>query len=327
MKHDRRRFLQQSIAVSLSASPFLAGAADAYPSKPIRWVIGLPAGGVSDLMARTVAQRLSERLNQQVVVENRPGATGIIAADVVAKSAPDGYSLLFGTPGPMAILPALGAKLPFDVNHDLRPVGLVGRLPLVLVVPASLPARNLSELLALARSSPGKLNYASTGAGSVSHLGMEMLKYAARVKIEHVPYKGQSAAMADLIAGNVQMLLDGWATTTQHVTADKLRFLAVAGPTRSRAHAQVPTFGESGFPGFDASPWYGAWAPSATPPDVAKRFEDALLETVSSTAVATRLEELGMEALPGNSARLSSFVLHEKLRWTDIIRQTNLKLE
>ncbi len=301
--------------------------AQAYPTKPIRLIVGFAAGGSSDVMARTIAQQLAERLGQQVIVENKTGASGIIAADTVAKAVADGYTLLFGVPGPIVILPALGTKLPYDPIKDLVPVSLVANLPLALVVPSTLPAQNLKELLDLARTQPGKLNYASTGPGSVTHLGMEMLKYAAGVDIQNVSYKGQAAALPDLMAGTVQMMLDGWATTIPHVNSGKLRFIAVTTAQRSAVQPQVPTVAEQGFPGFNASPWYGVWAPAGTPQGVIAKLSAELVVVTSSPTLRNRFKELGIDPLTGDFRQFADFILSEQKRWADLIRQANIKVE
>ena len=303
------------------------GRAQTYPLRPLRMVIGFTASGASDVMARTVAQHLGARLGQSVVVENRPGASGVIAADAVAKAAPDGHTLLFGLPGPMVILPALGMRLPYDPIKDFAPVGLAGNLPLVLVVPSALPARNLAELLALARAQPGRLNYASTGAGSTTHLGMELLKHAAGVDIRHVPYKGQAAALPDLLAGEVQMLLAGWSTAMPHVRSGRLRTIAVTGDQRSAIQPDVPTMAELGVAGVDPSLWCGVWAPAGTPEPALARLSEELAAVMQSGAVRERFGELGMEPLASDPVRFARFIGSEQARWQRVVREARLRLE
>ncbi|MGE4241245.1 Bug family tripartite tricarboxylate transporter substrate binding protein [Ramlibacter sp.] len=323
---SRRRFTAGSLA--LLAAPWSHHArAQAFPSKPIRFIIGFTASGAADVMCRTVAQHLGTRLGQSIAVENRLGASGIIAADAVAKSPPDGYTLLFGLPGPMVILPALGQKLPYDPIKDFAPVGPAGNLPLVLVVPSGLPAQNLKELIALAKAQPGKLNYASTGPGSTTHLGMELLKHAAGLDIRQVPYKGQAAALPDLLAGNVQMLLAGWSTAIPHVKSGKLRYIAVTGDQRSAAQPQVPTMAELGIPGIDPSLWCGLWAPAGTPADIVTKLSTELAAVTQSAPVRERFAELGMDPMTADAQQFARFVQSEQTRWVRVIKETNLKME
>lgn len=302
--------------------------AQTFPSKPLRLIIGFSAGGSSDILARLLAQGLTERLGQQVIVENRLGASGIISADVVVKSPPDGYTLLLGVPGPIITSPALGMKLPYDPIKDLVPVVLVAHTPMAFVVSSTVPVDNLQELIAYAKANPGKLNYASTGAGSMTHLSMEMLKHAAGVDIRHVPYKGAVSAIPDLIAGNVQMMMDaGWDNTLPHVKTGKLKYMGVSSIKRSSAQPQVPTIAEGGFPGFDASPWYGVFAPAGIPAGVRTRLAKEVAAVVESPSVRKRFADLGFEPMTGDGAVFSNFILSERVRWVKIIHDGNIKLE
>lgn len=296
-----------------------------YPSRPVRLVIGLAAGGPSDVMARTVAQALGERLGQQVIVDNKPGVGGNIAAELVAKSAPDGYTLFFTSTGPLAVAPSLFSKLAYDPIKDFAPIGLVANLPLVLVVPTSLPVHNLTELLALAKSRPGELMYASAGNGGTTHLAMELLKSAANVNIQHVPYKGTSAAMPDLVSGQVQMVLDGWSGTQPMVKAGKLRQIAVAVDKRLTVAPDVPTIAESGFPDFNASPWYGIVAPAGTPKAVVDRLGAELRATMATPSVREKFATLGMEPLSNSPAEFAAFIEKETTKWTKVVKLSGAK--
>lgn len=324
---SRRSAVSALAAVLLSSIGIGANAQGSYPNKPIRLVVGFAAGGSSDVMAREIAKQLSIRLGQQIIVENRTGASAVIAADAVAKASADGYTLLFGVPGPIVILPALGQKLPYDPIKDFAPVGLVGNLPLALVVPVNFPANNLQELIAVAKAQPGKLNYASTGPGSTTHIGMEMLKFFAGVDIQQITYKGQAAALPDLITGQVHMMLDGWATTLPHVKSGKLKFIAVTTPQRSAVQPQVPTVAEQGFPGFDASPWYGVWAPASTPHDVVAKVSAELAVVTQSQQIKERFAELGIDPLTAESMQFVRFMQTEQARWSKVIREAKIKMD
>lgn len=240
-------------------------AAQAYPNKPIRLIVPYAAGGATDLMARSIAQKLGAGLGVQVVVDNRGGAGGNIAADIAAKAPPDGYTLFFGATGQLVINPVLYAKLTFDPMKDFAPIGLVGQLPLFLTVPVTLPINSVAELVAAVRAKPDKFNYGSSGIGGTTHLAMEMLKARTGMSITHVPYKGTAAAVNDMLGGSLQVMFDAWATTGPHVHSGKLRFLAVSSATRSAFEPKVPTVAESGYPGFDLGVWYGLLAPAGTP--------------------------------------------------------------
>lgn len=310
-----------SAVVSISAS------GQTYPQRPIRLVIGLAAGGPSDVMARTVAQVLGERLGQQVVVDNKPGVGGNIAADLVAKSAPGGYTLFFTSTGPLAVSPSLFSKLPYDPVKDFAPVGLVANLPLVLFVTSSLPASNLGELLALARARPGQLMYASAGNGATTHLAMELLKSAANVDIQHVPYKGTAAAMPDVVSGQVQLMMDGWSGSQPMVKAGKLREIAVAVEKRISVAPNIPTIAESGFPGFNASPWYGIVAPAGTPKPIIERLSTELKAAMANPDVRAKFASLGMEPLSSSPAEFASFIQSETAKWTKVVKISGAKLD
>ncbi len=302
-----------------------AAYAQAYPTKPIRLVIGLSAGGPSDVMARTVAQALGDRLGQQIVVDNKTGAGGNIATNIVAKSSPDGYTLLFGSTGSLAVAPTLYPKLPYDPIKDLAPVGLVANLPLVLVVPTSLPVRTMSDLLSLARSKPGELNYASAGVGATTHLAMELVKSTAGIDIRHVPYKGTAAAMPDLVSGQIHMVLDGWSGPEPMVKAGKLRQIAVAVDKRLSIAPDLPTIAESGFPGFNASPWYGVLAPTGTSKDIIAKLSSELVKVMASPAIKERFSSLGMEPLTSDPEQFAAFIMSENTKWAKVVQQSGAK--
>lgn len=306
------------LALSTMAS---TSSAQTYPTKPIKLILGITVGGPSDLMARTVAQALGQRLGVAVVVENKPGVGGNVAADFVAKSAPDGYTLMFGLTGPLAIAPTLYDKLPYDPIKDFAPIGLVGSLPLTLVVPNSLGITNLKQLLELAKAKPGSLTYASSGGASTAFLAMELLKVTAGVDIRHVPYKGASAAQPDIIAGRVDMGFDGWTTSHALAQAGKLRQIAIAVDTRLVAAPDLPTIAESGFPGFNASPWYGILAPAGTPEIIVEKLSQELKNVMNNPAMKERFSAIGMVPLTSTPAEFSQFIKNETLKWRDIAKR------
>lgn len=322
MKKLFQRFAGVVLAVCASAAT-----AQSYPVKPIKLVIGLAAGGPSDVMARTVAKALGDRLGQQVVVENRTGVGGNIAADAVAKSPADGYTLFFGSTGPLAVSPTLFRNLSYDPLKDFAPIGLVANLPLVLVVPTSLPVQNMQELIAYAKARPGALNYASAGNGGTTHLGMELLKSEAGLDIKHVPYKGTAAALPDVVAGSVQMVMDGWSGPQPLVKAGKLRQIAVAVDKRLTVAPDVPTIAESGLPGFNASPWYGILAPVGTPPAIVDKLGTALTAVMASEPVKEKLESLGMEPLTSSPSQFAVYLRSENVKWAKVVKQSGAKVE
>lgn len=321
INYSRRIFAAAIAATSVLTSGLTFAQTGTYPSKPIKLVVGYTAGGATDIMARTVAQYLSDRLGQPVVVENRTGAGASIAVSFVTSAPPDGYTLLFTTAGPLFITPR-GEPL-----KELTAVGLAGNMPLVLVVPANSPANNLSELLALAKGKPGKMTYSSVGTGGMTHIGMEMLKHVAGVDIMQVRYKGQAAATPDLIAGRIDMLLDGWAPSMQNVDSGKLKYLAVVTPNRSAVRPSVPTVAEQGFPGFDASQWFGIFAPAHTPKSIIKNLSDALVEITNSQEFKNKFKDLGFDAMTASSDEFSKFVDSERMRLTKVLKDANIKLD
>jgi len=326
MKFPIRRALLALLPAVLTALP-TAAYAQTYPTKPIRMLIGLSAGGPSDVMARTVASALGERLGQPVVVENKPGAGTTIATDLVAKANPDGYTLLFGTTGALSVAPTLYKKLSFDPVKDFAPVGLVANLPLVLVVTNSLPVKNVGELIALAKAKPGELNYASAGVGVTTHLAMELLKTESGVDIRHVPYKGTSAAWPDVVSGQVQMVMDGWSGADPYAKSGKARIIAAAVDKRLAVAPDIPTIAESGFPGFNASPWYGILAPAGTPREIVAKLSTELAAVMSSPAIRERFTTLGMEPLRSTPEEFSAFIKSDITKWARAVNQSGATVD
>lgn len=299
--------------------------AQAYPAKPVRIVVPFAAGGGTDLVARTVGAKLGQNLGQTFVVDNRAGASGAIGTELAAKSAPDGYTLLMGSSGPISINPALNPKLPYDPLRDLTPVALITTLPYLTVVHPSLPVRSIKELIALAKARPGELNYASPGSGSSTHLATELFKSMARVRIVHVPYKGVAPAATDLVSGQVQMLTGDLNTLMPHVSSGKMRAIAVTGARRSALLPDMPTIAEAGVPGYEASGWFGFLAPAATPPDIVRRLNGAIVNALQSDDLRKRLAALGGEVAGGTPEQFGEHLRRELDKWGRVIRTLGLK--
>ncbi len=302
--------------------------AENYPDRVVRIVDPYPPGGSVDVMARILAQKLSETFGQQVIVENRSGAGGNTGADSVAKSDPDGYTLLFSAPGPLAINPTLYHKgLPFDPAKDFAPIALFATIPTVLMVHPSVPAHNVQELIALARKEPGQINFASAGIGSTNHLSGEMFKSMAKIDIVHVPYRGAGPAMADLIGGHVQMFFDLLPTSLPQISAGKVRALANAGAKRPPSLPDLPTVAEQGLPGFDASSWVGFVAPAKTPAPALARLREATAAVLKQPEVIARLRELGAEPGTRFGNDFSAFLQDETKKWAEVIRTSGATAE
>ncbi|CAM5779068.1 Bug family tripartite tricarboxylate transporter substrate binding protein [Rhizobacter fulvus] len=314
-------------ALMVLAAVATDAAAQAYPNKPIRLIVPYAAGGATDLMARSIAQKLGTGLGVQVIVDNRGGAGGNIAAEMAAKAPPDGYTLFFGATGQLVINPALYAKLNFDPMKDFAPIGLVGQLPLFLTVPATSPVNSVAELVAAVRAKPDKFNYGSSGIGGTTHLAMEMLKAHTGMSITHVPYKGTAAAVNDMLGGSLQVMFDAWATTGTHVHSGKLRFLAVSSAARSSFEPKVPTVAESGYPGFDLGVWYALLAPAGTPPDVIARLSAETAKVTAQPELKQIFATMGMEPMTGSAEQLGSFMRSEAVKWAKVVRDSGAKAE
>lgn len=296
-----------------------------YPLKAIRVVVPTVPGGATDLTARLVGQKLAERLGQAVVVENRPGGNEVIGTDFVAKSAPDGYTVLVAAPAAIVVLPHL-QKLPYSVDKDLAPISLVAVTPLILVVPPSLPAQTVSELIALAKAKPGQLAYASTGSGGVQHLAAELLKISAKIDLVHVPYKGAGQVMQDLIGGQVPIFFSGMPPAMPHVRSGKLRALAVTSTQRSASAPDVPTMAEAGVPGFDISNWFAFFAPAGTPSDVLGRLNTEINLALKQPDVREKLASAGAEAVGSSPEELARFLRAESAKFASLIKVSGAKL-
>ena len=315
------------VVVALLCSTSSAHAQTAYPARPIRFVVPFTPGGSGDVFARPIAQKMSESLGQQVIVENRPGSGGVIGSEVVAKAPPDGYTIMMGLTANVVINPALYAKLPYDPARDFAPVTLVATGPYVLVVPPSLPASNVKQLLALARARPGELAYVSFGSGSMGHLAGELFSSMAGVKLLHVPYKTLGQGLTDLVSGQVQLLFHGIASAQPHVRSGKLRAIAVSGAKRSPAMPQVPTVSESGVKGFEVTGWYGVFVPAGTPQDIIGRLHKEVVRALSLPDVRERLSTEGAELVGNSPAEFDAFVRRELPKWAKIVKLSGAKVE
>ncbi|MBI1736420.1 MAG: tripartite tricarboxylate transporter substrate binding protein [Candidatus Rokubacteria bacterium] len=300
--------------------------AQTYPAKPVRLIVPFAPGGSNDIMARLVGQKLGERLGQPFVVDNRPGASGIIGTDAAAKAAPDGYTVLMMSLT-LAVNPSLYAKLPYDTEKDLLPVSLVASAPLMLVVNPSIPARTLPEFLAYARANPDKLNFGSGGAGTTPHLAGEMVKSMAGLKVTHVPYKGGGPALADLVGGQIQFMLENIPSTLPFVKGGRLRALAVTGAKRSPLVPDLPTLDEAGLKGFEIVGWNGLFVPAGTPPPLVAKLHTETVKVLALPDVKERLATLGADGVGSSPEEFTAFVRAELRKWAKVVKEAGIKLE
>jgi tripartite-type tricarboxylate transporter receptor subunit TctC len=298
-----------------------------YPSKPVRWVVPFPAGGSADLMARMIAPDLGKSLGQQVVVENRPGASAIVGAEYVAKSAADGHTILQCNVGQMAINPSLYPKLPYDPLRDFAPITVIASVDNVMVVTPSLPANSVRELIELARKHPGQLNFTSSGAGSLTHLTGELMKRQAKIQMVHVSYKGSAPAAVDTMAGFVQIMYDNLPGALENIKAGKLKALAILSRERSPALPQVPTLHESGFPGYDMVSWQCVAAPAGTPRAVVDRLSTEIAAVLKTPPIRDRMATLGAKVVANTPDEFAKYLRDESAKWSKAVRDAGIKLE
>jgi tripartite-type tricarboxylate transporter receptor subunit TctC len=309
-----------------AGSMSLAQAQD-YPSHPIKFILPQPAGGAVDLIARTLGERLSEQMKQPVVVENRPGANGGLAAADVARSTPDGYTLFVAVDTNLVVNPSLYPNLPYDPFRDFAPISVLTRLPLVLVANPQVPASNVRELIAYAKANPGKLNYASIGLGTQQHLGMELFKLMTKTDINQVEYRGTAAAMTDVIAGNVDIMFTGTPSAQGMSEGGKLKLLAVTGKTRSPLLPDVPTVEESGVPGFTLSGWFGILAPAKTPKPILIRLTAEVHKATADPTFVQKMNVQGLEVIGSTPAEMLALMQSDTKKWADVIRLTGVKIQ
>jgi tripartite-type tricarboxylate transporter receptor subunit TctC len=315
------------VLTATSAAPYLATAADSkYPARPIRVVVASAAGGGVDAVARILAPKLTESMGQTWIVDNRAGAGGNVGAEIVARASPDGYTFLACTSTLLTVNPSL-YKMSFDMQRDLQPITVLAAGEQVVVVHPSVPAKTLQELIALAKKSPGALNYASAGVGTAIHLGAELLNMRAGIDMKQVPYKGGGPAAAAVLAGEVQVLVGTVASTIPFMQSGRVRALATTGAKRSRLLPDLPTVAESGYPGFEAGLWFALLAPAATPKAITDRVRNDTVKALQQTDVQTAMSRQGLEPAPSTSADLAARISKESATWASLVKKLGIKVE
>ena len=303
-----------------------AGAQEAYPSRPVRFILPFPPGGGTDILGRIIAERLSASLGQPVVTENRGGAGGNVGAEAAAHSAPDGYTIVLVAPS-LAISPSLYSKLNYDPVRDFAPISLVATVPNVMITNPSVEAKNLQEFIALARSKPGQMNFGSGGSGTSNHLAGELFNIVTGAKLVHVPYKGVNLAMQDVLSGRVQLVFIGVPAALPHIKAGRLRALAVVAPQRSPALPEVPTVAEAGLKDFEVTTWYGVLAPAGTPRPIITRLNGELAKVMHAPDVKERLAGMATDPLTSTPAEFAAYLKQEIAKWGDVVRKAHLKAD
>ena len=317
--------LLASVAMAAAA---LCGTAQAqsYPSKPVTIVVPFSPGGATDIMARTLAERLNKRLGQPVIVENKPGAGTMIASEYVAKAAPDGHTVLLAASS-LGIAPALYSKVNYDPVKDFTPISLVASVVHVLSVHPSVPAKNVAELITWIKANPSKANYGSVGAGTSTHLESELFNTMAGVKMEHVPYKGSAPALMDMVGGNLQVMFDAYASSGPFIKDQKIRLLAVTTAQRSKLLPEVPTVAESGLPGYEAMPWLGFVAPAGTPAAAVNKFHGELAEVLKEAAVQDKFRSLGLDIIGNSPKEFGEFIKKDIVKWAKVVKDSGAKAD
>jgi tripartite-type tricarboxylate transporter receptor subunit TctC len=311
---------------TITALAFASALAQSYPAKPIRILVGFPPGGSTDIVARVVGQKLGETLGTPVVIDNRPGASATLAMQAAARAAPDGYTLVMGHLGTLAVNPALFQKLSYDPIRDFAPISLVANVPAMLVVHPSLPARSVKQLIAIAKARPGELNYGSSGAGGTPHLAVEYFKLLSGVDIVQVPYKGAGPMTTDLIGGQISMTITGIPALLPHVKTGRLRALAVSTSKRLAVLPDLPTIAEAALPGYEATTWYGLLAPAGTPKELIARLNDAIVRSIKQPEVAERLAGEGADVVFNSPEEFAAYIRSEIARWEKVIRRAGITL-
>ncbi|HEX2829775.1 MAG TPA: tripartite tricarboxylate transporter substrate binding protein [Burkholderiales bacterium] len=322
-----KTFLTSCVLLTLVSAADVAHAQQTYPARPIRMLVPFAPGGGTDISARVIGQKMTEQLHQTIIVDNRTGASGHIAMEIAARAAPDGYTLIMSTVAPMAFSPALFKSLPFDTLKDYAPVALASSTVFAIVVPPSLPAKNLRELIALARSQPGKMTYASGGTGGASHIATELMQLMAGTSMVHVPYKGGGAALPEVMSGQVSLLFADVIGARGYVAAGKLRALGVTSKVRSKIMPDVPTISEAGLPGYEMTSWNGVLAPAGTPRPIVDRLNAVIVRVLPLPDVAEKLAGDGSEFGRNTPEQFAAFVRSEYAKWGKIIRQAKIRIE
>lgn len=314
-------------ALLLAAIGIPNAVAQPYPGRPIKMIVPFPPGGVTDVVSRIMAQKLSEGLGQQVVVENRAGAAGTVGADAAAKSPADGYTLFFGTTGTLASAPSLQPNLPYDPSKSFAPISQLTDSPFVVIVNATVPVKSLKELIDLARSKPGKLTYGTPGTGHVLHITGEMFKIATGVDLFHVPYKGAGPAMTDLVAGRIDIVFDTIAIHLPHIRSGRLRALAVASSRRIAQVPEVPTAAEAGLAGFELGAWFGLLAPRGTPNEIVRRLNAEVLKALAIPEVVEVFTKQGLQPAGSSPEQFATLIVEDIAKWTRAVRAAGIKIE
>lgn len=328
MQNGRRRWFGQAVALGGAAAlaSWPARGDDTYPSRPLRLVVPYPAGGGTDTIARLIGQPLSQAWKQPVVVDNKPGASGILGNDIVAKAAPDGYTLLLAITA-MIQSPSLYRKMPYNVERDFLPVSLIARSSDLFVVPSRVPARTLAEFVALAKASPGKLSYGSYGNGTSAHLHGEQLKIRAGIDIVHIPYKGAAPLVSDVLGGQVDSAFVDVTSANSYLNSGKFRVLGITGTQRHTALPAVPTFAEAGLSGFEPNGWFGIFLPAGTPRPIADRLSAEVARITKQPDVAQRLTAMGLQPVASTPADLAAVVGNDTPKWAEIVRTAKIQLD
>lgn len=324
MRLHRRTLLATSLGIVLAAA-LPVHAQDTWPSKPVKIVVPFAPGGTSDILARTLAEKLQGSLKQTIVIENKAGAGGVIGADSVAKSAPDGYTFLLGTIASHAINPVLQPKIPYDAVKDFAPVMLLGSISNVLLVGADQPYKNVADLIAAAKSKPGTIAFGSAGTGSSQHMSGEAFKLLTGAELTHVPYRGSAPAIQDLIGGQIPASFETATVALPHIQSGKVRALAVTSSTRSRVLPDTPTLQEAGVAGFDVASWQAFYAPAGTPPAIVQRMNQELATIIATPEIKARMEGLGLEYRPNSPEQFAEFGRKELVKWAKIVKDGNVK--
>jgi tripartite-type tricarboxylate transporter receptor subunit TctC len=327
MRSTRRAALAVIAALSAFAFALPAPAQQTWPSKPIKIIVPYPPGGTSDILARSVGQKLSGQYGQPVLVENKPGATGNIGADFVAKSPPDGYTLLLGDIGSLAIAPSVVTTLPFDPVKDFAPVVMVAYSPHLLVVHPSVPAKDAKELIAMAKAKPDTMNFAVSGIGGANHLAGIDFAQRAGIKWAYIPYKGGSQALTDMVGGQAQVMFNGMLATYPFVKDGKLKVLAISSAKRFAAAPEIPTVAESAFSGFETGSWQGIVAPAGTPPEVVRKLHTDVMAILSTPEMKDRLDKAGAEVRAMSPQQFGGFIRDERARWAKVVKESGEKFD
>lgn len=315
-----------SIAGGIAAQATSTSSGQAYPVKPLRMIVPFPPGAATDLVGRYVALKLGETFGQQVVVDNRGGANGTLGLDLAAKAAPDGHTLVIGQTGNLSISVSL-TKVGYDTLRDFAPITLVVASPHVIATHPALPVRSVKDLVALARSKPGELNYASTGAGSAGHLGVELFKKMTRIDLAHVPYKGAVQGFTDLVAGHVAIIFTSVLSTQTFARSGRVRMLAVASAQRSPSAPDIPTIAESGFPGVEVTSWWGVLGPAAMPKEIVARLNTEIVKIMGTADARDRIAALGADIVTGTPAQFAGYIKQENAKWGQLIKETGARVD